>query len=254
MKFTKAIVRTPCRNFVNGLTTAGLGKPDYNLALKQHKKYIEALEMCGLEVLITEPDERLPDSVFVEDTAILIPECAIITNPGAESRKAETDRIKKALKSFYRNIEEISYPGTVDGGDVMMAGSHFFIGISDRTNIEGAKQLIKILEKYGYSGSTVSLNNVLHLKSGVAYLENNSLVATGEFADKEEFKKYNILKVKDEESYAANCVWINDFVLVAKGFPKTKKLIEEAGYETIELDVSEFRKLDGGLSCLSLRF
>jgi dimethylargininase len=254
MKFTKAIVRIPCRNFVNGLTTAGLGKPDYNLALKQHKKYIEALEMCGLEVLITEPDERLPDSVFVEDTAILIPECAIITIPGAESRKAETDRIKKALKSFYRNIEEISSPGTVDGGDVMMAGSHFFIGISDRTNIEGAKQLIKILEKYGYSGSTVSLNNVLHLKSGVAYLENNYLVATGEFADKEEFKKYNILKVKDEESYAANCVWINDFVLVAKGFPKTKKLIEEAGYETIELDVSEFRKLDGGLSCLSLRF
>ncbi len=254
MKFTKAIVRIPCRNFVNGLTTAGLGKPDYNLALKQHKKYIEALEMCGLEVLITEPDERLPDSVFVEDTAILIPECAIITIPGAESRKAETDRIKKALKSFYRNIEEISSPGTVDGGDVMMAGSHFFIGISDRTNIEGAKQLIKILEKYGYSGSTVSINNVLHLKSGVAYLENNYLVATGEFADKEEFKKYNILKVKDEESYAANCVWINDFVLVAKGFPKTKKLIEEAGYETIELDVSEFRKLDGGLSCLSLRF
>jgi dimethylargininase len=254
MKFTKAIVRIPCRNFVNGLTTAGLGKPDYNLALKQHKKYIEALEMCGLEVLITEPDERLPDSVFVEDTAILIPECAIITIPGAESRKAETDRIKKALKSFYRNIEEISSPGTVDGGDVMMAGSHFFIGISDRTNIEGAKQLIKILGKYGYSGSTVSLNNVLHLKSGVAYLENNYLVATGEFADKEEFKKYNILKVKDEESYAANCVWINDFVLVAKGFPKTKKLIEEAGYETIELDVSEFRKLDGGLSCLSLRF
>ena len=254
MKFTKAIVRTPCRSFVNGLTTAGLGKPDYNLALKQHKKYIEALEMCGLEVLITEPDERLPDSVFVEDTAILIPECAIITIPGAESRKAETDRIKKALKSFYRNIEEISSPGTVDGGDVMMAGSHFFIGISDRTNIEGAKQLIKILEKYGYSGSTVSLNNVLHLKSGVAYLENNYLVATGEFTDKEEFKKYNILKVKDEESYAANCVWINDFVLVAKGFPKTKELIEEAGYETIELDVSEFRKLDGGLSCLSLRF
>jgi len=254
MKFTKAIVRTPCGSFVNGLTTAGLGKPDYNLALMQHKRYIEALEMCGLEVTILEPDNSLPDSVFVEDTAVLIPECAIITNPGAESRKAETDRIKKALKSFYRNIEEISSPGTVDGGDVMMAGSHFFIGISDRTNIEGAKQLIKILGKYGYSGSTVSLNNVLHLKSGVAYLENNYLVATGEFADKEEFKKYNILKVKDEESYAANCVWINDFVLVAKGFPKTKKLIEEAGYETIELDVSEFRKLDGGLSCLSLRF
>jgi dimethylargininase len=254
MKFTKAIVRTPCRNIINGLTTAGLGKPDYGLALKQHKRYIEALEMCGLEVTILEPDENFPDSVFVEDAAVLIPGCAIITNPGAESRKAEIVRIKKALKSFYSNIEQISYPGTVDGGDVMMAGSHFFIGISERTNIDGAQQLIGILQKYGYSGSTVSLNDVLHLKSGVAYLENNNLVATGEFADKEEFGEYNILKVKDNESYAANCVWINDFVLIAKGFPRTKKLVEDAGYKTTELDVSEFRKLDGGLSCLSLRF
>ncbi len=254
MKFTKAIVRTPCKSFINGLTTAGLGKPDYGLALKQHKRYIETLEMCGLEVTIIEPDENFPDSVFVEDTAILIPECAIITNPGAESRKAETIRIKTVLKGFYSNIEQISSPGTLDGGDVMMAGAHFFIGISERTNIEGADQLIKILKNYGYSGSTVSLNDVLHLKSGVAYLENNYLVATDEFAGKEEFKKYNILKVKDEESYAANCVWINDFVLVAKGFPTTKELIEYAGYKTLELDVSEFRKLDGGLSCLSLRF
>ena len=254
MKFTKAIVRTPCRNFINGLTTAGLGKPDYGLALKQHKRYIEALEICGLKVTILEPDDNFPDSVFVEDTAVLIPGCAIITNPGAKSRKAEIVRIKKTLKGFYSNIEQVSYPGTVDGGDVMMASSHFFIGISERTNREGAQQLIKILEKYGYSGSTVSLNDVLHLKSGVAYLENNNLIATGEFVNKEEFSKFNILKVDDDESYAANCVWINDLVLVTQGFPKIKKLIEEAGYETIELDVSEFRKLDGGLSCLSLRF
>ena len=254
MKFTNAIVKKPCRNLVKGLTTVNLGKPDFELAVKQHAEYVKALEMCGLEVISLESDNNFPDSVFVEDTAILTPGCAIITNPGADSRKGETVDIKRALQQFYENIEHINEPGTVDGGDVMMAGSHFFIGISERTNREGANQLIKILEKYGYSCTQVPLKNVLHLKSGVAYLENNNLVATGEFIDKEVFEKYNILKINYEESYAANCVWINGYVLLAKGFPKTKKIIEEACFKTIELDVSEFRKVDGGLSCLSLRF
>ncbi len=254
MKFTKAIVKKPCAQMVNGLTTANLGKPDYEKAVEQHTEYINALKTCGLEVTVLEPDNKFPDSVFVEDTAILTPDCAIITNPGADSRKMVVAAIEDVLREFYKNIERIHTPGTVDGGDVMMAGSHFFIGISERTNPEGAHQLMKILEKYGYSGSTVALKNILHLKSGVAYLDNNYLVATREFAEKEEFRSFDLLKVIDGESYAANCVRINSFVLVVKGFPKTKMLIEHAGYKTIELDVSEFRKVDGGLSCLSLRF
>ena len=136
----------------------------------------------------------------------------------------------------------------------MMDGDHFYIGLSQRTNINGAEQLINILKKYGMTGSVVTLDKVLHLKSGVAYLENNNLAVTGEFLLKPDFQKFNILKIDDDESYAANCVWINDHILLPKGFPKTKKTIEKSYQNIIEVNVSEFQKLDGGLSCLSLRF
>jgi len=252
--FTKAIVRTPGRSIIKGLSTAGLGLPDYQKALLQHKEYIKALKKCGLEVTVLEPDEHYPDSTFVEDTVLLTSRSAIITNPGAVSRKGEVISMKKVLSEFYKNIESIDDPGRVEAGDIMMIGTHFYIGLSERTNEAGAWKIIEILNKYEMSGSVVSLEKVLHLKSGVAYLENNNLVASGEFIEKSEFQKYNILKIDDDESYAANSVWINGIVLIPQGYPKAKNLIENAGYSTIEIDVSEFSKLDGGLSCLSLRF
>jgi len=252
--FSKAIVKKPCKNLINGITTSTLGKPDYEKVLVQHKKYIEALEQCGLEVTILEADENYPDSTFVEDTALLIPECAIISNPGAGSRKGESEFMVDTLKQFYDKVEFIKEPGTVEPGDIMKVGSHFYIGLSARTNKDGAMQVISLLEKYGMAGSVVKLEKVLHLKTGVSYLENNNLLATGEFVDKVEFKSFNIIKVDDDEAYAANSLWINDRVLVPAGFPKTKSAIENAGYETIAVDVSEFQKVDGGLSCLSLRF
>ena len=252
--FKNAIVRIPCKNMVNGLTTAGLGKPDYKKALIQHSNYIKALKKCGLNVAVLEADEHFPDSTFVEDVALLTPKCAIIANPGADSRKGEIAGIKKVLTNFYSNIEEIKEPGLVEAGDIMMVGSHFYIGLSERTNKEGARQIIKFLEKFDLSGSMVSLEKVLHLKTGVAYLENNNLLACGEFISKSEFQKFNILEIDEDESYAANCIWVNNRVLIPKGFPKTQKTIKNAGYQTIEIDVSEFQKLDGGLSCLSLRF
>lgn len=252
--YTKAIVRIPCKNIVNGLTTANLGIPDYKKTLKQHSQYIEALRECGLEVIILEPDEKFPDSTFVEDTALLTPHCAIICNPGAPSRKGEIVEINQVLKRYFSIIEHIKDPGTVDAGDILRVRSHYYIGISERTNLTGAQQVISFLQKYGMSASTVSLKKVLHLKSGVSYLENNDLVASGEFIEKPEFQSFNLIRVDENESYAANCVWINEKVLIAKGFPKTRKAIEKSGYKTIELNVSEFRKVDGGLSCLSLRF
>ena len=252
--FKNAIVRTPCKNMVNGLTTAGLGIPDYKKALAQHSNSIKALKKSGLKVAVLEADENFPDSTFVEDVALLTPKCAIITNPGAISRKGEIAGMKKILSKFYSNIEEIQNPGLVEAGDIMMVGSHFYIGLSERTNKEGAQQIIKLLEKYELSGSMVSLEKVLHLKTGVAYLENNNLIACGEFVSKKEFQKFNIIEIDENESYAANCIWVNNKVLIPKGFPKAKKTIENAGYQTIEIDVSEFQKLDGGLSCLSLRF
>lgn len=252
--YTKAIVRIPCKNIVNGLTTVNLGSPDYEKALKQHSQYVEALKECGLEIIILEPGENFPDSTFVEDTALLTPHCAIITNPGASSRKGEIVEINQVLKGYFSNIEYIKDPGTVDGGDIFRVGTHFYVGISERTNLAGAQQLISILNRYGMSASTVSLKDVLHLKSGVSYLQKNNLVVSGEFIEKPEFRSFNLIKVDQDESYAANSVWINEKVLIAKGFPKTKNTIEKAGYKTIELNVSEFRKVDGGLSCLSLRF
>ena len=252
--FTRAIVKRPTKSMVKGITEATLGKPKYKLALEQHDDYIQALIDCGLEVTVLGAEEKYPDSVFIEDTALLTPHCAIITNPGSDSRKGEIKLTEDAVRDFYENIEYITSPNTLDAGDIMMVGSHFYIGLSDRTTQAGADQLIAILEKYGMTGSVVSLEKVLHLKTGVVYLENNTLFASGEFIDKPEFAKFNIIKVDEDESYSANCIWINDKVLIAKGYPKTKKKIEDAGYETIELDMSEFRKLDGGLSCLSLRF
>lgn len=253
-KFTKAIVRTPSRRMADGLTTANLGKPDDRLARNQHGHYIEALRNCGLDVTILKEDDNFPDSTFVEDTSLLTPHCAIIMNPGAPTRRGEITEIAEVLKRFYQNIEFIRTPGTVEAGDIMMVGSHFFIGLSKRTNTAGAGQLIDLLEKYDMTGSIVPVADSLHLKSGAAYLENDTLVATDRFSSHPEFRKFNMITIDENESYAANCVWINGTVLIPSGFPRTKHAIESRGYRTIEVDVSEFRKLDGGISCLSLRF
>ena len=252
--FTKAIVRTPCKAMVNGLSSVNLGPPDYLKALHQHADYIEALKECGLQVTELPADENFPDSTFVEDVALMTPHCAILTNPGAPSRTLEARSMLNIIREFYANVELIEAPGTVEAGDIMMVGGHYYIGLSERTNQAGADQVIAILESYGLNGSVVKLTEVLHLKTGLGYLENNNLLACGEFLTKPEFQQFNLIEVDSQEAYAANSVWINGIVLTPKGFPKTSSLIESAGYNIREVDVSEFEKLDGGLSCLSLRF
>jgi len=254
MAFTRAIVRTPCRAMVNGLSSSNLGLPDYPKALLQHADYIEALKECGLQVSVLPADENFPDSTFVEDVALMTPRCAILTNPGAPTRRLETRSILKTIREFYPKVEMIEAPGTLEAGDIMMVGDHYYIGLSERSNQTGAEQIIAILESYGLQGSMVELTGVLHLKTGLGYLENNNLLACGEFLSKPEFQRYQLLKVDPDEAYAANSVWINGIVLTPRGFPKTRSLIESAGYTIREVDVSEFQKLDGGLSCLSLRF
>jgi len=252
--FKNAIVRRPTKSMVNGITSATLGLPDYENALKQHNDYIAALKLCGLEVEILEANEEFPDWVFIEDVALLTKKCAIISNPGTKSRNQEVTGMKEILQQYFSEIKQIQTPGTLDGGDIMMVDDHFYIGLSDRTNKEGANQLISILQSYKLSGSTVSLKKVLHLKTGVNYLDNNNLLVSGEFINKPEFEKFNKIVIPEDEAYAVNSLWINKKVIVPYGYPRTKQLIEKAGYSTIEVDVSEFRKLDGGLSCLSLRF
>ena len=252
--FSKAIVRTPCKAMLDGLTEANMGLPDYDLACEQHQGYIAALKKCGLQVTVLPPLESYPDSCFVEDVALLTAKCAILTSPGAESRRGEVQHIAKAVEQFYPNLEHIHLPATIEAGDIMMVGSHFYIGLSARTNAQGAAQLINILGKYDLTGSMVEMSELLHLKTGLSYLENNHLLTFGEMHHNPTFKNFNRIGIANAESYAANSVWINGTILVPKGFPEALKAIQKLGYPTIELSMSEFQKLDGGLSCLSLRF
>ena len=253
--FTNAIVRTPGRSIVKGLSNSKtLGLPNYKQTIIQHQSYIDALTKCGLDVHVLEPCEEYPDSTFVEDVALITPNCAIITRPGAPSRRGEVSEIEFVLKQRFNNIEVIEAPGTIEGGDIMMVGDHYFIGLSERTNFEGARQIIQILKKYDMSGSTISLKKVLHLKTSLSYLEKNNLVVCGEFINDSSFEKYNSIEIPRKESYAANCIWINESVIIPLGYPTAKQRINNAGYSVIETDVSEFQKLDGGLSCLSLRY
>jgi len=254
MSFQKAIVRLPCENIIEALSISNLGKPDYSKTLEQHSQYVAALQECGLKVITLNADIHFPDSTFVEDTALLTPDCAIISRPGAPSRQGETVHMERVLKDYFQRMEHIQAPGTLDAGDILQVDKHYYIGLSSRTNPEGARQMISILDQYDMYGSTVPLQDMLHLKSGVAYLDNGYLVTTGEFIDHPVLKKFKQIKVDPDESYAANCLWLNGSVLVARGFSNTARAIQKAGFPVIELDMSEFRKIDGGLSCLSLRF
>jgi len=255
--FSRAIVRPPGASFINGLTSANLGKPDLAKAVQQHALYCAALEQCDLELTRLPPDPDLADSTFVEDTAILTACAAIVTCPGAPSRMPEVASIAAALPPFYSQIYSIEAPGTVDGGDICQAEDHFFIGLSERTNAEGARQLAAILAQEGFTFITVDIRGVpgiLHLKSGISYLGDGRLVLIDALATHAAFRDFEVVHVEPAENYAANCVRVNDQVIIAAGFPRFETDIRALGYPVIALDMSEFRKLDGALTCLSLRF
>jgi len=265
--FSKAIVRPPCARFAAGLTTINLGAPNHVRALKQHAAYCEALEKCGLTLTRLEPDERYPDSTFVEDTAVIARAgphgrareqgLAVLTRPGASSRAGEVESIAGVLSSLFPELQKIYEPGTLDGGDVCEANDHFFIGVSERTNEAGAQQLANLLALYGYTSSLIDIRgakHILHLKSGLAYLGDKQLVAIEALADREEFRDFDLVSVKAKEQYAANCVRVNDYLLIAAGYPEFERTLHGFGYKTLAVEMTEFQKMDGGLSCLSLRF
>jgi dimethylargininase len=255
--FTRAIVRIPGSNFADGLTTVDLGIPHFDEVLHQHSHYCDALRECGLDLTILEPDLRHPDSTFVEDAAILTLHAAILTRPGATSREGEVEAIRPIIERFYSRILTIEAPGTVDGGDICETEDHFFIGLSLRTNEEGARQLASHLNALGYTASTIdirSMTTILHLKSGISYIGDNTLVVMKEMAADLQFARFNNILVSHAESYAANCVRINDRVLVAGGFTRLHDELIAHGFSPLVLNMSEFQKMDGGLSCLSLRF
>lgn len=255
--FRFAIVRPPSPNFAAGLTRENLGPPDFPLALAQHAQYCTALERCGLALIRLDPDARHPDATFVEDTAVLLPRCNVITRPGADSRRGEIDAIRESLAQQGLALQPIVDPGTVDGGDICEAGEHVFIGISARTNAAGAQQLAQHLQAAGYGTSFVDIRGVdgiLHLKSGMSWLGDGRLLLIDALAQDPAFASYERVRVESDEAYAANAVRVNDHVLLAAGYRRTAARLRELGYALIELDMSEYRKMDGGLSCLSLRY
>jgi len=227
--FTHALLRLPGENFGQGLTQAGEGAPDPELALEQHQRYCEALAACG----------------------------TIVTRPGAPSRRGEVDFIESALKGLFPSIPRIAAPGTLDAGDVCEADGHFLIGVSARTNEAGAEQLAAHLIDLGYRADIVDIRpyrKLLHLKTGIAWLGDGRLLATEDLPPWRALTAYEIIRVPEAERYAANALRVNDHVLIAAGYPETQTAIESLGFPVLPLDMSEFRKLDGGLSCLSLRW
>jgi dimethylargininase len=252
--FTRAIVRLPAPNFAQGLTSVSLGVPDFSLVLEQHARYCEALEECGLSLTVLDPDPDHPDSTFVEDTAILTPRRAIISRPGASSREDEAAAMGTVLRRFYPSLAEITAPGTLDGGDICETGTYFFLGVSHRTNPEGARQLAANLDAPSAIIDIRAMSSILHLKSGIASIGDNTLVVIDELAGNELFRGYELIRVASQENYAANCVRVNDRVLVPSGYPLLAAELKARGFHPLPLEMSEFRKMDGGLSCLSLRF
>ena len=254
MIFTRAIVSPPHEKFIHGITSVTLGKPDYSKGLKQHENYVNILKELGLKISVLSPDENYPDSTFVEDTAVLTPSHAIITNPGAESRRGEIKAIERMLQGEFSQIEKIKFPGTLDGGDILEVGNHFYIGVSERTNELGAKQFIEILRKIGMTGSIIYVNKGLHLKSAVSYIGNNYMLIDPDAIDSKCFNGFSIITTEPGENYSANSISVNGSIILAEGFPGTRSRVEESGFSVKTVNVSEFRKLDGGLSCLSLRY
>lgn len=258
MRFNNAIVRLPGSNFSDGLTTStSSSAPDVSKALTQHAAYCSALKECGLDLTVMDANPQYPDGTFVEDTFVIAEGVAIATRPGAKTRTGEVASVAAALRRYRPQWEQIEAPGAVDGGDICQADEHFFIGLSARTNEAGAAQLAAILARHHYTSSTVDIRGhatLLHLKSGIAYLGERRFLVVQGFPAIDAMADAEKIEVAQSEAYAANCVRVNDQVLIAAGFPGVAAALKKRGISVKALEMSEFAKMDGGLSCLSLRF
>jgi dimethylargininase len=249
---TRAILRRPGPDFADGLTGAHLGKPDLPLMQAQHAAYAEALRALGLEIEVLEPLDGFPDACFIEDVAVVVPELAVVTRPGAPSRRGEAQDIGPVL-ARYRKLARLEDPATLDGGDVLFVDRDVFIGLSARTNEEGAGQLARLLEPCGYRCRTIPVRAGLHLKSSVSWIGGRLLVSE-RLAHRPEFRGFRRLEVDVIEEPACNTLLVNGTLLTPAGFPGVRRKLAETGFPIIELEISEARKMDGGLTCMSLRF
>lgn len=252
-RFTRALCRLPGPDAAAGLTTSTLGPPDQVRLLAQHAAYVAALRDQGLEVEVLPPLPGHPDAYFVEDPAVVVPELAVVTRPGAPARRGEAAALAPALAP-HRPLAAIEGPGTLDGGDVLVVGHRVLVGRSERTNQAGIAALGRLLAPHGYQVTAVPVGAGLHLKSSVNWVGGETLVVAADFAARAALAPFRLLELDPSEGYAANVLWVNGALLLPSGFPRTRALLASLGLPLVELDTSEIRKMDGGLTCLSVRF
>lgn len=226
---------------------------DLATAIEQHRSYERMLEKLGTKVLSLPADPQLPDSIFVEDAALVLDEVAVILPLGTPSRRAEAASIAAALAP-YRQLRYVEPPGTAEGGDILRVDKKLFVGLSTRTNEAGIRQLETLVDPLGYAVTDVLVTGCLHLKSAVTLLGRNVLLANREWFDHAKLSGYEWIDVAPEEPHAANALCIGNTVLLAASFPKTRALIEAEGFEVLSLDISELQKAEAGLTCSSLLF
>jgi dimethylargininase len=224
---------------------------DYALAVEQHRRYEEVLTELGCTVRRLPPLPDLPDSVFVEDTAVVLQQLAIVTRPGAESRRAEVTSVADALRE-YRPLGFIEPPGTLDGGDVLLLGSTVYAGTSTRTNADGIQQLAQLASPHGYTVYPLTVSGCLHLKSAVTRVGRDVVLLNPEWLDASSFRTVNVIEVDPREPYAANAVCIGDTIIYATGFDRTLERLERSGIEVHSVDNSELQKAEGALTCCSI--
>lgn len=252
--FDSAIVREPGRSVVKGLRAGGQADPRYELVLEEHRAYCAALTDAGVQVQVLEPLEAFPDSVFVEDPALVFHKGAILLRPGNASREGETAAIAPVLHERFERVLELA-SGYVDGGDILTAGDRVMIGLSARTDREGAESLLSCLAEIGREGEIVQTpDSVLHFKSDCALMDERTVLTTRRLARSGVFSDFKTLIVPEGEEAAANALRINDRVFISAGFPGTSALLENAGYDLVPLATTEIAKIDAGLSCMSLRW
>lgn len=226
---------------------------DLDLALQQHHQYEDCLTELGCQVLRLPAEPNLPDAVFVEDTAVVLDELAIITRPGAKSRRAETASTAQGLAT-YRHLKYIQTPGTLDGGDVLRLEKDLFVGLSGRSNPAGIQQLREFLTPYGYALSGLELKDCLHLKSAVTQVGTNRLLINRAWVDAGAFGNFELIDVHPEEPMAANALLVGETVVYPAAFPRTCQRLEASGIIVRTIDVSELQKAEGGVTCCSLIF
>jgi dimethylargininase len=254
-RFSEAIVRRPSRSVVQGLRATDRGAPDFARFESEHSVYIQALQRAGLNVTVLGPLEAFPDSVFVEDAALCLPGAVIMLRPGAPSRTGEPAILARELQALGHEVIRCESGGFIDGGDILVTDSAVLVGLSARTDRAGFDWLHSELAQRGFAAQAVRTpDGVLHFKSDCCLLDSGTILATKRLAGAECFAGFEVLAVPEGEEAAANSIRINDTVLVPAGFPATARLLMGSGYAVETVPVSQARLLDGGLSCMSLRF